>query len=366
MRDLGMKLILFIVCTCLISLDGFRFQTTAVFVLSFIVTCLCTYFSQTKIAVCLLWGYCLLCFIFPVFGLYLPLLFYDSCRNFRHLTLPVAIVATLQLFFRMPYTLAFSCLILSVFSFLLSLFSEQLDKLKNQLHLLQDDSREATLILKERNRALMEKQDSEIHVATLSERNRIAREIHDNVGHMLTRSLLQTGALKIMNREPALVEPLATLHDTLNTAMTSIRNSVHDLHDESIDLYSALQDAIAGVEKPSIHLDYDIGDQVPRNMKYAFVAIVKEALQNIHKHSNADSAQIILREHPGFYHLQIQDNGTVEKIRTENGIGLSNMEERVHALHGTIRFSTEKGFGIFITIMKNENKYARNGRNEEL
>lgn len=40
-----------------------------------------------------------------------------------------------------------------------------------------------------------------MRLATLNERNRIAREIHDNVGHLLSRSLLQVGALQVVNRD---------------------------------------------------------------------------------------------------------------------------------------------------------------------
>lgn len=71
---------------------------------------------------------------------------------------------------------------------------------------------------------------------TLRERNRIAREIHDNVGHMLSRSILQMGALITIHKEEPLHGQLAGVGETLNQAMNSIRESVHDLHDESIDL----------------------------------------------------------------------------------------------------------------------------------
>ena len=54
---------------------------------------------------------------------------------------------------------------------------------------------------------MRQNQDYEIHLATLKERNRIAREIHDNVGHLLSRSLLQTGALQVMNHDKALDAP---------------------------------------------------------------------------------------------------------------------------------------------------------------
>lgn len=38
----------------------------------------------------------------------------------------------------------------------------------------------------------------------------------------------------------------------------------------------------------------------------------------------------------------------------KEGIGLSNMKERVQALGGTFRIHTEKGFVIFISIPKRD------------
>ena len=103
-----------------------------------------------------------------------------------------------------------------------------------------DYSKEYELLLEEKNRKLIESQDKTVYAATLSERNRIAREIHDNVGHMLTRAILQMGAIKVLNKDEKLKPSIEEIDRTLNTAMSNIRNSVHDLHDESIDLESSL------------------------------------------------------------------------------------------------------------------------------
>ena len=207
-------------------------------------------------------------------------------------------------------------------------------------------------MMHERNQALIEKQNADIHAATLSERNRIAREIHDNVGHMLTRSLLQVGALKVIAGDDALDEPLTELQNTLNTAMTNVRTSVHDLHDDAIDLESTLWEIIDGVNTTKISLEYDVEGTLSNPIKYAFIAIVKEAVNNIQKHSNAKNASIRVCMHPGFYLLSIADNGTKISTTDSRGIGLSNMEERVRALNGVIRFDTENGFKITIIIRR--------------
>jgi signal transduction histidine kinase len=218
---------------------------------------------------------------------------------------------------------------------------------------LRDDSTELRLVMQSRQKELLEKQDYEIHLATLQERNRIAREIHDHVGHMLTRSILQMGALLTIHKEEPLQGQLSAVNDTLNEAMNNIRESVHDLHNESLDLRQTIAEAVDELKgRCEIAMEYDMTEQVPRNVKYCFVAIVKEAVANVIKHSNADQLTVILREHPGFYQMSIEDNGTQIRRNENPGIGLTNMTDRVEALHGTIRFLTEKGFRILISIPK--------------
>lgn len=138
-------------------------------------------------------------------------------------------------------------------------------------------------------------------------------------------------------------------------AMNSIRESVHDLHDDSIDLRQAILEATQAMrENYMIRIDYDMSKAVPRNVKYCFIATVKEAMSNVVKHSNADKIEIVLREHPGFYQLFIGDNGMVKKAKTQqDGIGLSNMRERVEMLGGTVNIDSENGFRIMINIARN-------------
>ena len=209
------------------------------------------------------------------------------------------------------------------------------------------------LLLSEKNKALLEKQDYEIYNATLKERNRIAREIHDNVGHVLSRSILMVGAAKTINKEPGMTAILKNLEDSLNHAMNSIRNSVHDLHDEAVNLEEVEKSLVHEFTFCSVQMVYDMTREVPREVKYCFISITKEAFANIMKHSNATKVQLILREHPGLYQLCIEDNGTNTFYDPEkSGIGIVNMKERVNALGGTIQIFTDKGFRIFITIPK--------------
>jgi len=238
-------------------------------------------------------------------------------------------------------------------SYMLASKTVRIQTIEANYKLLRDSSTEAELLMKEKNKELMEKQDYEIHLATLSERNRIAREIHDNVGHMLSRSILQMGALQTIYKDEPLHGQLVAVSDTLNEAMNNIRESVHDLHDESVDLKQSILDATKDIrETRQLALDYDMSAGVPRNVKYCIISIVKEAANNIIKHSDATKVTVILREHPGFYQVLVEDNGTTVANNPNPGIGLRNMADRVESLGGSINFSTNNGFKILISIKK--------------
>lgn len=239
-----------------------------------------------------------------------------------------------------------------------------------------DDGMEKNLLLREKNQSILKNQDYEIYTATLRERNRIAREIHDNVGHMLSRAILMVGAMKAVHGEGDLKGPLGQLNETLNAAMTSVRESVHDLHDESINLREVLESLVKDFTFCRAQLAYDMGYDVPREIRYGFIAIVKEALHNVAKHSDAVWVRVTAREHPGLYQLIVEDNGSAapDRLRSTNqgmadleadrgwkaesdrGIGLCNMQDRVDAFGGHLEIRSDRGWRIYITVPKEERR----------
>ena len=216
-----------------------------------------------------------------------------------------------------------------------------------------DATREVTILMEEKNHDLLLQQDYEVRLATLNERNRIAREIHDNVGHLLSSSLLQMGALQVINQQDSLQEPLLTLKDTLNQAMTSVRSSVHDLHEEALNLEMELQKLIQQFTFCDVTLTYDIEFPLEKELIYHLLSIVKEGLHNVMKHSNATHVDILVREQPKFYQLILQDNGT-KNSSSKTGIGLHNIAQRVQQYHGYLNITQTAGFRIFITLPKEQ------------
>lgn len=228
------------------------------------------------------------------------------------------------------------------------------DKMDIELRKTVDSGEEKALLLSEKNKALAEKQNSEIYAATLRERNRIAREIHDNVGHVLSRTILLTGAARAINKDQNLDSLLKGLDNSLNSAMDSIRSSVHDLHDDAVNLQETIKGIITDIKIENVEFEYDMSEIIPREIKYCFISIVKEAISNAMKYSSATQIKIIMREHPAIYQLCIEDNGKgcADYDKNTTGIGLKNMQERVNTLNGNLQINGEKGFRIFVVIPK--------------
>ena len=227
---------------------------------------------------------------------------------------------------------------------------------------LRDDDEEQRQMMNHQNEQLMMARDSEVETAQLAERNRIAREIHDNVGHTLSRALLQVGALLAIHKEEPVHTELSGVRETLDNAMNNIRASVHDLHDSSIDLSGTIRQMLEPL-KGEFHVqtDLDVRD-MPREIKYGIIGIVRECISNILRHSRNDTVQLSLIEHPAFYQLVVHDYlseggekrayPVAGKESGTPGIGVTNMENRARNLGGTVWISEESGYRVFVSIPK--------------
>lgn len=261
----------------------------------------------------------------------------------------------------MTEAIYFLCVMMIIIAAIMNYSFKKIDDMTTKLRKMRDDRVEYEKLLKEKNKTLIENQDYAVYTATLKERNRIAREIHDNIGHSLSRSILMVGAMKAVVKDKPLSEPINVLDDTLKNAMTEVRNSVHDLHDDSFNLRNEIRKLKAEFEFCHIELNYDANYELPNNIKYNFITVIKEALVNVSKHSNADEVKIIVREHPSMYQLIIQDDGSnidVKKIKNidvlegDKGIGLKNMKDRIQSIGGNFIVSAENGFKIHIVVPK--------------
>jgi signal transduction histidine kinase len=300
---------------------------------------------------------------------FIPLLAYD-CVLSRNAAVRLCWIVPLLLTFTVyPVRVVLVITIASLVSWTLSQRSNALAFGEASQNALRDGLRELSLSLEKRYRGLQEKQDYEVLVATLGERARIAREIHDNVGHLLTRSTLQVEALQIVHgQDPQITEELSQVTRTINEAFETVRQSVHHLHDDAFDLEIQLRAMAEEQHCFDVVLDYHV-DSLPTSVGYSLIAIVREALTNVAKHSRAKRVKLAVFEYPAFYQLIVHDNGDKSPLGVngempKTGIGLQTMEERVQSLKGVFRLDYNGGVRVFVSIPKSEDStcQAKEGR----
>lgn len=345
------KLVIFSLCVVLYIPNSSSLLIVPILIV-IIISGLMSYFDNQMFKIAALTVFIMLSFVYPVYILFAPLICYDFVL-FKIKWLWATLIVPVAVNFLQNSFLINGLIICGTgFAFLLKYRTVFIKNLKGKTILLRDDSKEMALNLEVKNKELMDKQDYEINIATLNERNRIARDIHDNVGHMLSSSILQIGAMLATINDEKIKKNLRSINTTLSNAMDSIRKSVHNLHEQSIDLKNEINTLVNDFAFCHIELQYDIQSNPDKNLKYCFIAVTKEALSNIIKHSNATHVNITLREHPALYQLIIQDNGSKVNIFDNEGIGLKNISDRVYAFNGNFNIIKSGGFKIFISIPK--------------
>lgn len=254
-------------------------------------------------------------------------------------------------------------LIFSLIAVVMALREKMMEKLEQKYLESFDKARKEQLDAEANRNRIAKQSEDNVYMATLQERNRIAREIHDNVGHMLTRAIVQMQAIKVINRDENIKPHLDSVDETINTAMLGIRRSVHELHDESIDLSIMLNEIVKTLpENFKVDCRTSIESATDNELKNTILGIVRESITNIAKHSTGDKVRVEIIEHAAFWRVLVHDNGNNKKMdysrmlqqrESGSGLGLVDIAKRAERLKGTTNItSDENGFSVLVIIPK--------------
>jgi signal transduction histidine kinase len=196
-----------------------------------------------------------------------------------------------------------------------------------------------------------------------AERRRIAKDIHDELGSGLSKikflsELMYTQA----GNKQQLDASLRSISETCKNVIDNMRDLVWAMNPEN----TTLANLVARIREYSgeyleefpIDIVYNIPEDIPqtritKEMSRNIYMIVKEALQNVVKHSKADKVFFVMQLHPHFS-LQISDNGTgdINESR-KDGNGLKNMESRSKVIGAELSIIATPGNGTRIELKTN-------------
>lgn len=206
-----------------------------------------------------------------------------------------------------------------------------------------------------KNLQLHRSQQSVKQLSAIAERERIGRDLHDLAGHALSSiSLKAQLASKLLDRDKTAqakeeINQLATLSQTL---LSEIRNAVSDI--KSLSFLEELQktESLLFDKRIELHktIDTELLKALSPSQEAHLTLIVKEALVNVLRHSNATKVILhVVENNEGMLEAAIQDNGTgIPSIGESNG--LKGMRERALLMGGKLAVSVEDGFGITLTF----------------
>jgi signal transduction histidine kinase len=199
-------------------------------------------------------------------------------------------------------------------------------------------------------------------VATLQERRRIMFELHDGILQSLATMILRMESCRARLPDPQgdLAKEMHHLEDATRNSMKQIRQLlagqatsplaagtlVEKLREEVRFLHHGMGLDVILESDPS---ELEIPPETEREVYY----ILREALTNVTRHSHASKVEIHIAQKNGALNGTMTDNGVGfngEERRSNEGLGLAAMEQRIEKIGGELLVKSSPGKGTKITF----------------
>ncbi len=202
------------------------------------------------------------------------------------------------------------------------------------------------------------------------ERNRLARELHDTLAHSLSAVTVQLEAVRSLweSDADAAHEMLDRADETARSGLTEARRALQDLRAsplQELGLSPALRDlAKSAAERAGaalrLHLPDQNLDSLTPAVEQGVYRIAQETLENVVRHSEAQSIVFRLELTQGSLFLTISDDGRgidyaalqPAMAGSQDGLGLRGMKERATLMGGSLEITddAEKGTRVRLQV----------------
>jgi signal transduction histidine kinase/streptogramin lyase len=194
------------------------------------------------------------------------------------------------------------------------------------------------------------------------ERSRISLDMHDEVGANLTKiAIMSELAMKASGATDGTAKQLQNISQTAREVIDSISAivwSINPKNDKLDNLAGYIREYASEIfEITPIQCRFDFPDEVPSipltaEARRSIFLTMKEALNNIVKHSAATRVEIGLEFKEGQIELRINDEGKgfAPQEPSRYGNGLINMRKRIEDIGGNFEMASQPGQGTKIRL----------------
>jgi PAS domain S-box-containing protein len=197
------------------------------------------------------------------------------------------------------------------------------------------------------------------------ERKTVSQDLHDSIGGKLTgiKYSLEKIISDLENVSGSFETSLKDVLSIVQSTIEETQRMTKHLHPSILDdlgLFAAIREIcreFKGVYSDiQITSNFELSEhEVPGSLKILIFRILQEALNNVAKHSGADTVSLSLRKNKREIELVIEDNGKgfdLHKVLHadghERGLGLQSMRERTEPFGGSIDIRSKAGKGTTI------------------
>ena len=194
------------------------------------------------------------------------------------------------------------------------------------------------------------------------ERARIARDIHDDIGNLLTQvTLLSSLTLRDRTEPEKTGEHARQISSTVEQVTNSLDEIVWAVNPRNDTLPHLIdyigQFAVEFMQTAGIKCHLDLPDHpphrnIPSDLRHNLFLVVKEALNNVARHSGANEVTLRISATERALEVVIQDNGRSFDPANVNGAGngLRNIRQRMDDIGGNFEIVGKPGTGTRITL----------------
>lgn len=219
------------------------------------------------------------------------------------------------------------------------------------------------IIYRQKAKATAMQQEVKLLAALLAgeerERNRTAKELHDAVASTLSAAKMQLNRIDGTDSSECLTSKEKTLA-LIDAATREVRSISHNMAPNVLleeGLTYAIENFCHKASGSNLQITpYIFGDTSLLDAEYALLIyrIIQEAVNNVIKHANASEALVQLTATDTHLDITIEDNGKGFDINStkKNGLGISNLVNRIQLLNGSHEISStiNEGTSIYINI----------------
>jgi PAS domain S-box-containing protein len=187
------------------------------------------------------------------------------------------------------------------------------------------------------------------------ERNHLGQELHDNIGQILVGAKIFLGTTGFKNEEmKALIKyPVELLEHSIREIRLLSSNQVTPFKDFDLEELVELQlNKLSENSTIKTVFEYHVTkDEMNDDLKLNIYRIVQEQINNIQKFADPKNVSISIEaDRDSMMIVMIDDGKGFDVNKKRNGIGLSNMINRIESFNGKIDIKSSPGHGCKIVV----------------